>query len=46
MQVVNFALLKQPMNWITVILMLVIAGIGGHLVLSYVGVEPQSGANS
>lgn len=27
------------MNWVTILLMLVIAGIAGHLALSYFGVE-------
>jgi hypothetical protein len=31
--VVNFGLLKHPMNWVTVVLMLLIAGIAVHLVL-------------
>jgi hypothetical protein len=33
MDVVNFGLLKHPMNWVTVVLMLLIAGIAVHLVL-------------
>jgi hypothetical protein len=37
MQVLNFDLLKHPMNWLTILLMLIIAGIAGHLLLSYVG---------
>lgn len=40
MQVVNTALLKHPLNWFTVIFMLVLAAMAGHLILSYAGLEP------
>jgi hypothetical protein len=40
--IVNLALLKNPMNWVIVILMLVIAAMFGHLLLSYFGVEPAT----
>lgn len=40
---INLRLLSHPINWLTIILMLVIAGIGGHLLLSLVGVEPSTG---
>jgi len=36
----NTSLLKHPLNWITVLLMLTLAGMGGHLILSYAGIEP------
>lgn len=42
MQVLNFGILKQPINWVTILLMLVIAGIGGHFILSYFRTEPAS----
>lgn len=35
MTLVNTAILKQPINWITVILMVFIGGIALHLVLSH-----------
>jgi hypothetical protein len=38
----NFGLLKNPANWIIIILMLVIAAMAGHLTLSYLGVEPTT----
>jgi hypothetical protein len=38
----NFDLLKNPANWIIIILMLVIAAMAGHLTLSYLGVEPTT----
>jgi hypothetical protein len=46
MQLVNTAILKQPLNWIIVLLMLVIAGIAGHLILSYFETEPAKGTTS
>lgn len=42
---VNWPLLKNPLNWATVILMLVLAGITGHLVLTYLGFEPARQEN-
>lgn len=38
----NWGLLKNPLNWVIVILMLVIAAIAGHLTLSYFGIEPET----
>jgi hypothetical protein len=38
--IVNFRLLKHPMNYLVVTLMLVLAGIAGHLVLQWIGLEP------
>lgn len=40
MAIVNTRLLKNPANWVIVLLMLVIAGIAGHLALAYFGVAP------
>jgi hypothetical protein len=40
MQIVNLDLMKNPLNWAVIFLMLVIAAIGGHLVMSYTGFEP------
>jgi len=40
MQLINVSLMKHPLNWVTVIFMLVLAGMGGHLLLSYAGFEP------
>lgn len=42
MKIINWPLAKQPLNWLVVILMLVIVGMAGHLLLSYLGVEPAS----
>jgi hypothetical protein len=46
MKIVNTALLKNPLNYIIVLLMLVIAGIGGHLFLSLLGVQPATADNT
>lgn len=35
----NWELLKHPLNWIIIVLMLVIAGAAGHLALAYFGAE-------
>lgn len=40
--IVNLALIKHPMNWAMIIMMLLVAAIAGHLMLSYVGVEPKT----
>ena len=42
MEIVNWGLLKHPLNWFTVVLMLLIAGFAGHLLLSAAGIEPSS----
>lgn len=46
MAIVNFGLLKNPLNWAIILLMLIIAAIGGHLLLTYFGVEPATSENS
>lgn len=33
----NLPLLKNPMNWLTVIFMLILAAIAGHLILTGMG---------
>lgn len=46
--IVNVRLLKHPMNYLVVTLMLVLAGIAGHLLLQWIGLEPEvdSGAQT
>lgn len=41
--IINVGLIKHPLNWLTVILMLVIASMAGTLVLSGFGIEPDTG---
>jgi hypothetical protein len=40
--ILNWQLAKQPINWLTIFFMLVIAAMFGHLLLSYFGVEPET----
>ncbi len=42
----NWDLLRHPLNWIIVLLMLTIAGIAGHLLLTHFGAEPKSPAQN
>lgn len=42
MTIVNVPLMKNPINWVIVILMLVIAGIAGHYLVSLAGIEPST----
>jgi hypothetical protein len=37
---INFDLLKHPLNWFTVLLMVLIAGIAIHLIADSFGVNP------
>lgn len=39
-KVVNTDLLSHPMNWVIVLLMVMIAGIGLHLVLDFYNITP------
>ncbi len=38
----NWGLLKNPLNWFIVGFMLLIAAIGGHLTMSLLGIEPTT----
>ena len=38
-KVINIALLKHPLNWVTVVLMVLIAGIAAHYILSYASIK-------
>jgi hypothetical protein len=42
MQVLNWKMFLHPMNYLTILMMLVIAGIAGHELLSLLGVEPAT----
>lgn len=46
MAIVNTAIIRQPINWLTVILMILIAGFAVHLVLSHYQDVSQSPAPS
>lgn len=45
MGVINWELIKHPMNWLIVILMILIAGIFVHLVLDLYGVKSAESQN-
>ncbi len=42
----NWSVLKSPLNWVTVLMMLILAGIAGHLLLSTLGIEPATDSAS
>jgi hypothetical protein len=42
MEVVNWELIKHPLNWVTVLLMVMIFGIALSLVLAFYGVTPAT----
>jgi hypothetical protein len=44
--IVNWQLAKHPMNYLIITLMLVLAGIAGHLVLSLLGYAPVEAVSS
>jgi hypothetical protein len=43
---INWRMISHPMNWLTVGLMLVIAGSFLHLLLTYMGIEPATQAKT
>ena len=45
MKILNWNLLKHPLNWLTVILMLYFAGIAATLALEALGIRPSTGAD-
>lgn len=40
MKLINWEIVKNPMNWLIIGMMLVVAGVAGHLVMRRLGVEP------
>jgi hypothetical protein len=42
MAIINTRIISHPMNWIIIFLMLVIAGIFGHLLLTLLDQEPST----
>jgi hypothetical protein len=42
MQLLNIPLIKNPLNWAIIFMMLLIAAIAGHLLLTLSGNEPAS----
>lgn len=41
-EIVNWNIIKNPLNWGIVLLMLALAALLGHLLLSYAGIEPTT----
>jgi hypothetical protein len=39
-ELINFALIKHPLNWLVILLMVVLFGIALHLVFDFYGVSP------
>jgi hypothetical protein len=39
---INWNLMKHPLNWVIVLMMLLIAAYGGHLLLKYFGASPSA----
>lgn len=42
MSVLNWGLIKSPLNWFTIILMVLIAGIAIHLIMDHFGSNPAT----
>lgn len=42
----NWNLIKNPLNWAIVLLMLLLATVAGHLLLTYFGIEPETATSS
>jgi len=40
MEIINWSLIKHPMNWVVIFFMVLLFGIGLHLVLDFYGVTP------
>jgi hypothetical protein len=43
MEIINTSLISHPVNWVIIILMVMIFGIGLHLVLDFYNVNPSKG---
>jgi hypothetical protein len=44
--IINWPLLKNPLNWVIVLLMLVIAGMAGHYLLALAGISPTKASEN
>lgn len=42
MRLINWKLASHPLNWATIVVMLLIAGAGAHLLLQYLGQTPAT----
>lgn len=41
MELINFSLIKHPLNWVIILLMVILFGIGAHLVLDFYDLNPS-----
>ncbi len=41
-RIVNWSILKSPLSWLTIFLMVLIAGIALHLVMDHFNVNPAT----
>jgi len=41
-RILNFNILKNPLNWIIVVIVLILGGAAGHFALSWLGHEPAT----
>jgi hypothetical protein len=46
MTIVNWTLIKHPLNWFTVLLMLFLAAVAGTLILEAFGIQPNTADSS
>lgn len=46
MEIINLGILKSPLSWLTIFLMVLIAGIAFHLICDSFGVHPVTGTDS
>jgi hypothetical protein len=46
MNIINWKIALHPMNWATIIAMLLLAGVGAHLLLEYLGHTPDTEATA
>lgn len=46
MRVLNLRMMSHPMNYVVIVLMLLLAGLGGHWLLSLFGIHPGGGGNA
>lgn len=44
--IVNTALLKHPLNWLIILVMLILAGAAGHFALTWLGHSPATAEHS
>ena len=46
MQLINWKIASHPLNWATIVVMLLIAGAGAHLLMQLLGHTPDTAARA